>query len=180
MATIFTLLNSCKTRSKTVLKLINFACVLRQLVETSLKNRAKNIVSVSNFHFANACNTRAKTVFKSMQFACVFRYFVKTNVVFVSNFHFGKCVQNTGKTVLKWIDFACVFRHFVETSFKKCAKRSVFFSFNFGKCVKNTSKNLLEMNAISKRFETLCGHKFESNVLKKEFLWALFFLFFGG
>ena len=37
LSAVFTLVSAWKTRGKTVLKLLHFACVLRHFVETSLK-----------------------------------------------------------------------------------------------------------------------------------------------
>ena len=117
---IFILVNACKTRAKTVLKWMHFACVLNQFWNQCILHAFLR-------HFVSQLKKKNHA----------------KNYVFVSNFHFGKGQQkNTGKNRLKWMHFACVLRHFVETFEKHVLKTAVFWA-NF------TSVNACKTRAIT-------------------------------
>ena len=151
----------CKTREKTVLKLMHFACVLKHFLETNLKNRVQNVAFLWGvFTLVNACKTLAKKVLKWMNFACVLRHIVETsrekNVLTTSFlwsiFILVNACKTRAKAVLKLMHFAFILRHFMETSLKERAKNYVFVSyFLFGQCLLNTCKNRFVTNAFCMR-----------------------------
>ena len=126
---IFTSVNTWKTRAKTVLKLMNFAYVLKQFCEDKFeKHVQKNAFSWAFFTLVNASKTPAK------------------NCVFVSNFHFGKCLQNTSKNHFQINDFCmCFWNTLWRQVWKTLVKNCGFVSnFHFGKCLQYKGKTVLK------------------------------------
>ena len=90
-------------------------------------------------------------------------------------FTFANASKTRAKTLLKLKYFLHALWDTLRRKLKKKNLKPTSFS-NFHFCMQSIGKNHIEMDAISMRFEILCGDQFEKTCKKTTFLWVIFTL----